>query len=104
MCAPLSNTLVTKANVLEAVLKVWVVAPFTGVTQDHQKTRIFTLQFITVAKLLFYGCGGGGHHNRRELYLKDCAIRKVEDHCGRALARPSCPIQQPSQGDWHPIV
>ena len=25
--------------------------PFTGVTQDHQKTQILTLQFITVAKI-----------------------------------------------------
>ena len=25
--------------------------PFTGVTEEHCKTQIFTLQFITVAKL-----------------------------------------------------
>lgn len=51
-----------------AVLNLWVGTlsessdPFTGVTQDHWKILIFTLQFLTVAKKMILSWG---HHNMR---------------------------------------
>lgn len=65
--------------------------------------NIFTLRFITVAKLRLLGSNKTnfvveGHHNRKNCVLKGQSVGKVENHCSRALcilflASPPCSLE-----------
>jgi hypothetical protein len=58
------------------------------VIEDHWKTQIFTLQFITVTKLQLCSSNKnnfmvGGLCNMRKTVLKGSSIREVERHSFR---------------------
>ena len=90
----LSSNQEQKASKSE-VLNLGVATPFggfTGIAGAHQKTQIFTLRFITVAKLQLWSSNKNhlmaGATTTRGTLFKCCSIRKVENHCSKSsLAR-----------------
>ena len=95
-CAP---SLFIPTSGKTVILNLWAMTPLLLNDAFARVTcQIFTLWFITVAKIQLWSSNEnyfilGGHHKMGNCILKDCSIRKVENHClTRTMKSSTLPV------------